>query len=427
MDLNEIFNNYVPQLSPEQTLAMAQFDVEKHGVFDKMIRKDKLVKKKSSLKDKDNKPIMVDTWEPVNRIGLSYQEQIVAIRTAFMNAHNATLTTETDDSELLAEIKRVRNKNKYAYKINQIANLVMSELQCAELWYLVDGKPKVHILSPSRGDLLKPVYDDFGDLIAVVRLFVRNDVNVTEIYDNDIIATWYDGVRQEDRSNFIGKIPIVLYEQKRPEWFNVQSLIERREILLSNFGDTNQYNGAPIIVAKGKIEGLSDKGDQGKVFQLGAEADMKYLTWDSAPDSIALESKTLEDLIYKLSSTPDISLDALKGLGLSGDALTRVMISGQLAAENKLFSGFGESMQRSVNLLKHILVTNDGFADEEVEIELEAFKFNDIDMLSKMLVASSGTTMSQESAVKMLATALGLDPKEEWERFQAENDLLIES
>jgi hypothetical protein len=51
--------------------------------------------------------------------------------------------------------------------------------------------------------------------------------------------------------NTIGKIPVIYYHQHLTEWHDVQPLIDRLEIIISNLADTNDYSGSPIVVAYG--------------------------------------------------------------------------------------------------------------------------------------------------------------------------------
>src|SRR5690606_11773903 len=66
------------------------------------------------------------------------------------------------------------------------------------------------------------------------------------------------------------KIPLIYFPQDdyRTEWADVQSMIDRLEELISNFADSNDYNGSPILVARGMIKSFSAKGERGKVLEM---------------------------------------------------------------------------------------------------------------------------------------------------------------
>lgn len=428
MDIDKIHEYYTPELTDAQVTAMKQFDPAQHDVMNPQIRRKKEVSKPTGLKNEQGDDVMTTVYEEVNRISIPMQKSVVSTRKHFMNLKNARLYSDLEDSKMLEEVRRVRRDNKYSFKVNQLATAVMSELQAGELWWLNENLDvKMRVLSPSRGDLLQPVFDLHGDLKAIVRLTTiidenNEEVELTEIYTDTVIRT-YVGDKFNDKVNKLGKIPIVYYSQERPEWFDVQSMIERTETLLSNFADTNDYNGAPITLAKGEITGFADKGERGKVISLEQDAELSYLTWEQAPESIALEIKELKEGMHKYSHTPDLSMEALKGQGLSGVAIDRVFIDAQLTAEDKLNGDFGECMQRSVNVCTAFLRLK-GIPDDNIIVECEPFRFDDLSVQIKNYIEMSGSTISQETAVMQTATLIGVDPSEEWDKVKKENDLL---
>ncbi|WGU71650.1 hypothetical protein QIU18_00385 [Capnocytophaga canimorsus] len=57
----------------------------------------------------------------------------------------------------------------------------------------------------------------------------------------------------------IEKIPVVYARQDEFETQDVDSLIDRLELLLSNFADTNDYHASPKIFTTGTINSWSKK------------------------------------------------------------------------------------------------------------------------------------------------------------------------
>lgn len=389
----------VGQKTPDIDVATKQYDVTGHDVFDEGLRKKKPVSKPSGQKDDQGKEIMTTTNEEVNRMGLPLQKLIVNRRVAFMNvgAMEIECKPKSDaDNKLLAMVKQCREDNKLKYRSKEIAKRMMSELQVAALWYSEDveagywgdAAPKatkrmrMRVLSPLLGDELLPVFNGLGDLVYFGRKYTTTpDVTAAEI-TADTIKTANDKIEHVDiyTTAFVakfektkegwdliekvpysyGKMPIIYYHQDRPEWADVQSVITRLETLLSNFADTNDYNGSPILVAKGKIKGFSAKGERGKVLELeGDNADIKYVTWQQAPESIKLEIETDLDFIYTCTQTPNISFKEMKGLGASpsGVAFDRILMDAHLAAQNKLDDTYGECAQRELNFLKSACIS----------------------------------------------------------------------
>lgn len=426
-EILKILSEYTPTQSLESQEAISQYNPNTHGVMNKTVRKDKTIYKPvldlngDPVIDHDGKVRAQASTVPVNRVPISMQKTIVSLRKYFMNLRGAVLYSDNDDSILLQEINKVRKKNKYAFKIEEIAERTMSELQAAELWWVnPEGEIKMRVLSPELGDLLLPIFDEFGDMKYFIRQYVVEEETLTDIFTrtenytfkgNELINSW---------TNAWNKIPIIYYSQDTPEWYDVQKIIERYETIISNLGDNNDYSGSPALIVKGQIEGFSHKSESGKVFQLEKDAEMSYLSNNQAPEAIRLELETLEQLMYKMSHTPDISIETLKGAGTSGTAFDRVFLDAQLSAESKLAGTFGESMQRSVNLVSAMVRSvNRGLPDDIIEIETSAYRFDDLETFVKNAVLLKGI-LSNETITKMMAGKFGIDETLEWERVREE-------
>ena len=175
--------------------------------------------------------------------------------------------------------------------------------------------------------------------------------------------------------------------------------IERLENLISNFGDTNDYNGSPILAATGEIKGFSAKGESGKVVELKEGAELKYVSWDQAPESTKLEIEKLEDFIYTCTQTPNISFEQMKGLGaVSGVAFERIMIDAHLKAKDMQNGIYGEGIQRRCNFLINaisILYTEcKGAGNLDVTPQFELFKIDDrVERVETLLKANGGKAL----------------------------------
>lgn len=450
-------------------VATKQYDTAQHDVFDENLRKKKDVSKPSGEKDTQGKDIMTTTKEEVNRMGLPLQKLIVNRRVAFMNVGNMEIDCKpvTDqDKTLLDMVQKCREDNKLKYRAKEIAKRMMSELQCASLWYSEDveagywgdlspkatKRMRMRVLSPLLGDELLPVFNGLGDLVYFGRKYTTTkDVTSVEV-TADVIKTASDKIEHVDiyTSEFVykfekadknwmlvskvahsyGKIPIIYYHQDRPEWADVQSVITRLETLLSNFADTNDYNGSPILVAKGKIKGFSAKGERGKVLELeGENSDIKYVTWQQAPESIKLEIETDLDFIYTCTQTPNISFKEMKGLGASpsGVAFDRILMDAHLAAQNKLDDTYGECAQRELNFLKSACVAINTTLLPSKNLQMTPkftlFRIDDQrDSIDNASVAFQGGIASLKTAVAM--AGLTDSNEDEVKAIQREKDTL---
>lgn len=127
------------------------------------------------------------------------------------------------------------------------------------------------------------------------------------------------------------------------------------EKLLSNFADTNDYHASPKIFTTGTILGFAKKGESGAIIEGEEGATAQYLAWQNAPESVKLEIETLLRLIYTITQTPDISFDAVKGIGaVSGIALKLLFLDAHLKVQDKM-EIFDDYLQRRLSVIQAYL------------------------------------------------------------------------
>jgi len=384
------------------------------------------------------------------KLVVRYQEKIVNMAVSFLFGDPAKLTLDNKEDkyqEIFALINDVWNKNKLDYFNKKLARRLFVETKVAELWYVIidDEKVKhikVALLCSKNGDEIYAHFNENGDLDAFTRRYKLEDIDEKTYEHVDIYTSdkMFYGVKKtewvvETKDNLFAKIPVIYYTQAEPEWTGVQSLINRIEMLISKgFADTNDYFGSPLLKIKGKVENAPEKGEVGKLLQFKGESnaegkieygDAEYLTWTQAPEAIKLEYNTLKDLIYSLTSTPDLSFSNVKGLTqTSGEALKFLFMDAILKAKDKE-EIFGEGLTRRVNLLKAILsVTNVKSKQVLEEINI-SIKFGDVlpksitELVKALSTARGGDAiMSQEEAVKQ--NPLVSDAEEDIKRMEKE-------
>jgi SPP1 family phage portal protein len=442
-----------------------QYLVENHAITDKAVRKDKLVTETRKNEMGEDVPYTAGIV-PVARLTLALQKKIVLTAAGFLGRPTMDASTEDEgEIRLLELMQKVWDDNKLDWKFMNISKKTMSEYHCAELWYAQDPEKgywngyqirpeaktlRMKVLAKSLGDDLFPIFDDYGAMIAFVRKYktLGDEGKEMEHVDLYTAESFYFARRENGKwmhanekgeyvsetrlaiPNFMKKIPVIYYFQPELEWQDVQVLIERLETKISNHADTNDYFDSPILLANGKIVSMSAKGDTGKVFELeGEKADMKYLTWDQAPESTRMEIENLIKFIHELTFTPDISFEAMKGLGaFSKVALDMFFIGARLKAAEKQ-EIFGESVQRRINFIKHFLGIVDPSLKAAQKLSIKP-KFNsflpidDQEQISTLNNAVKGGLMSIESAV--MQNPLLKDPKSELEKIRKEADEAFE-
>lgn len=454
--IKEIQKSTNPDIKVKYADSSKQYNPLAHVVFDETLRPKKTVKKPSGRKDAEGKEIMDTSYVDVARLSVPFQKLIVERAVSFLLNEGVKISNNAEsDTELtvVEMINKIYSDNKLDYRTRKIARILFSECEAAELWYIVEDmtiwrkllakiklasvkyKTRVRILANSLGDQLYPHFDPENDMDAFGRYYTVTDGDkAIEKFDlfTQFETRYYtkDGgdwkLEGAPVKNLIGKIPVIYYSQSYPEWHDVQGLIERFEKLISNFADSNDYFGSPMVKVTGKVTGFAEKGEQGKVIQLEQGADADYLTWDQAPDAIKLELETLMNLIYSCTQTPDISFAQMKNLGnLSGVALKLMFLDAHLKVFNKT-EIFGECIQRRLNLLKAIIgkVIAVKFEKDAENIEFwpefaPYLPSNETDLINMLSTATGAKPiMSQRSAVKI--NPFVDDPDTEMEEIEKE-------
>ncbi len=316
-----------------------------------------------------------------NKLPITKQKQIVRLATAFCVGGGVNIKLSNDNKEELQDafqlflkaIKRVKMDN-FNYKL---VKTLCKESKAAELWHIktvegIDGlkkELKVYLLSYENGDEFYPHFNNYGDMDAFIRKYViKNDngenVEKVVIYTAEKIVTII-GKEKTEAENPFGKIPVIYYDQLKPEWIDAQPLIERMETVLSKFSDTNDYFASPAVKSKGQVVSPPNKEDVGKWFEIEGEetpngieyGDVEYLVWKHSPEAVKFEVKTLMQFINNTTSTPDISFANMKEMNgnISGVALKMLFLDSTLKAIDKRQTVIDEGFQRRMNLLKTML------------------------------------------------------------------------
>ncbi|WP_343302857.1 phage portal protein [Chitinophaga niabensis] len=436
-----------PQPKKVPTETLLQLDPKEHDVMKPGKRKDKIKK----VEEEDG--TKTQTIVPVARLPIALQKLIVRRAAAFLCGNPITLVAQPDgddQSDFLELLKKVWDDNKLDYESLELAKKMMGETQCAELWYYVPAEPgywgegpnnkaknkmRVKVLAPSLGDLLYPVYDTTGDMIAFGRGFnIKVDQKDEEHFDLYTAERIYYGKKGptnwevKAEPNLFKKIPVIYWTQGVPEWYDVEELIGGLETVVSNTRDTNAYFASPMVVLSGQVSGLGDKEDQGKVIQTENGGEAKYLTWDNAPEATKFEYQNLKSLIFEMTDTPDISFEAMKGVNtFSGIALKMLFLGAHLKAAEKEGT-FGKGVQRRINFLKAGLVTINGNLEKASSMTIKPkFEYylpkNDQEAIEVLTTAvgSGKAIMSQEAAVRQ--NPLVGDAEAELEQMKEEGSL----
>ncbi|MES2133551.1 MAG: phage portal protein [Bacteroidota bacterium] len=384
------------------------YDPHTHRIItDRIHRRDKIVYYEIPNEyDSLGNPAMAFKVVPVTRLAVAFQKEIVDTAVSFSVGGKISLKCNPKQPEEVAVydgVTEIWRENKMSFRVKDIARRQYSETECAVIIYASQDEDggiedsgvalKTRLVSPAQGDTLYPLFNGLDDMIGFGIEYLTSDYRVAlDIYTKDVLYKFRDVgvsggfVKISELPLRYGKIPVAYFNQDESEWRKVQHLIERYEVSLSNLCDTNDYNGSPILFSRGIIKGFSDKGETGKIVEgEGDNADLKYLSWDNAPESIKLELNTLVQEIRVKTRTVDLSPEAIKGMGSapSGVAFDRMLIGPHMKGQDKRDGSLGEGLQRIVNIFKssYVLLINPG------AIELT---------LNQILICSALTILTNE-------------------------------
>jgi len=412
--------------------AFKNYDPKHHKINCRTETPDRLIKVPTDdIDPKTNEPIMANKIEKVTRISLAYQKLIVKTSAAFLTNGGVTLKPDKTDAkgeELFQLVQKTWKDNKLDYKNSDCAKTALSQLECAEIWYsekvldankkVVDGKMKVRFYKPSDGYSLIPVWDDNMDLIAFGLQYEDSKVQKSrymDLYDKEKIqyyintgSGWQARPDKPTVIHLYKKIPVILWLRDQSDWYDVQDLIDREEKVMSVYGDNNEYTGNPILFGKtDDTLSMPAKGESGKYIQGSGTSDMKFIERNGKPEPIIFEKDFLKEHIYSLTQTPDLSFEAMQGLGdISGAALERLLISAHMKAIEGHNGWYGETIQRRLNFLVSALASITPRLESAIDLSITPafglFKLEaDADRVDIALKASGNAQiMSHEEAIR---------------------------
>lgn len=375
-----------------------------------------------------------------NKLPLSYQRYINEISTFFLLAKPIIWRNagESDaEDEAFAEFEAILKNTRHYVGMREVKRLAGSETECAKIYHVYrnsDNKPAVRsvVISRSLGYTLRPLFDQYGDLIAFGYGYTSSIGDKTtehfNIYTSKAIykCVQNGGWQVTIESNEIGKIPVIYYRQVK-EWDGVEKLIERMEKIKSSESDANDYFSDPLLLVNAEVvSSLPDIDLSGRALQVeNPNSDAKYLEPPTALEMKKNERDSLRDDILTFSLTPDFTYENLKGLGtLSGEAIMRAMLPAFMKRDNRL-EIYDELLDREKNLILAIMrnVTHIRLRNQlnNIKIEFEfAQPFNDDSqtLWSALGKAVSDKVMSRYTAIDLIGIA---DTTEELARIDAES------
>ena len=431
-----------------------QYDVKKHDIFqDKHKYPDQCVL--IPITDEEGNPKLDSNgnerfrknYRALNRVGLPYQKRIVDIATMFQTAIPYKYTAE--ESPLFTAFKEVIKSNKMSFSDSKICTEVKRYTQVAELWYLEEQPNEKYgvksdfllyhkILSPETYTLY-PRFDDNNNLISFGVESTSKDgkKNIFQAFTAEKIYTFTteNGQTTNDiKDNIIGKIPVVLYQQEKPEWDAVQHLIEIAEVQRTYFSESNRKFGEPILMIAGKVQGKMSGGNTGgKVFEVKDGGNVQFVVPPNANESFNREMTMNRRDIHEFTHTPDLSDEFYTGKGnmLSGVGRKLAWLPAHLKVKDNE-AIFIPALQRRINIIlaflsKMYLPFEKELKDIDITPIITPFDIDDDTEMIRTLIEANGgkPLLSQRESMQRFGIT---DPESQLQQIKdEENDSLNEA
>ncbi len=341
---------------------------------------------------------------------------------------------ENDRQKEIAQyLERIFVRNRIDSVNNERLNMLFAGCEVLTLWYAVEQKNKVYgfdsplklrckNFSPMLGDSLYPLFDEYGDMIALSIGYRRKVANKTvsyfDAYTADNHYKWADNgsggwtLIEEDDISKIGKIPAVYMYRQTPIWEDTSKIVFEMEWSVSRNGNYLRKNSKPLfcVFADEEIrydnEG-NEKEEFKSVLQYPKGSTAGYVTWQQAIENLKFHITELRQSFFTQLQLPDWSYESMKANPMSGESRKQLFIDAQLKVQDE--SGrLLEFFDREVNVVKAFLKLMLG---EEYAGDIEALPVENVvtaftiteekDTISNLMLANGNKPiMSQRESIE---------------------------
>lgn len=349
--------NFMRDHSTASQQYLKDYNVESHEI---MSRKDKAIfdKKGNFLR-----------WKKRWKIPVPYQKFINEIALVFLYGRPVKWTQESEGTdEAFNSYKNLLKEIRFDAHVRECKRMAGAEGTAAILYHIYrddDGKPKLilNVLSKSNNDDIYTIKDQYKRLKAFAWGYSLTEAGNKTVYHVDIYTadTIYlckrssIGWEVQAIDNVVEKIPAIIFEQE-VEHDGAQPMINRVEAMGSTDADVNDQFANPAMVATADIlNSLPKAEEEAKLFILKNGGELRYLTYDNAPENKKNEYERLDKNILSKTFTPNVDFDNMKSLSdVSAKALKQMMMLAVIKAEKRKETHDGY-MTRASNLLLAIM------------------------------------------------------------------------
>jgi len=389
-----------------------------------------------------NKPRKGKEPYVVQKLPRAWQRYINEIALFFLLAKPIEwreVSPDENTEEAFKAYEEFLRETRFNTTIRQAKRKAGAEIESAKIYHIYqdkDGNPKVKVLviSKSDGYTLRPLFDQYKNMIAFAYGYsLKENGSTVEHFDiltPDVIYRCKKsgiGWEVEAYTNPTGKVLAIYYNQPK-EWEGAEERIKRDEYVDSKAGDVNEYFADPIAAATvDVIKSMADPETVGKLIRLNNEnSKFEYVEPPTSVEMKESEKKVLRDSIHMDTFTPDFTYENIRGSEtLSGNAQKQARILGYIKRDNRM-EIYDELVDREKNLILSIMMNvthplmREQLAKLKIEHEFaEPFDEDTNEKWKAIGTAYNDGIISLQTAVELIGVANAV---EEIERIKKEKE-----
>ena len=342
--------------------------------------------------------------------------------------------------EVAAYIENILTRNRIDSVNVERLNMLFAGCEVMTLWYATEDKNNIYgfdsplkfrcrNFSPMLGDELYPLFDEYGDMIAMsvgyTRKIGKKSVAFFDAYTAEKHIKYSneggDWAEVENEDITVGKIPCIYIYRPTPIWEDTSKTVYEIEWALSRNGNYLRKNSKPLFVVFADEEVRYDQeGNEKKEFksvlQYPKGSTAGYVTWQQAVENLKFYINELRSQFFTQLQLPDWSYEKMSQQALSGESRKQLFIDAQMKVHDesgRLLEGF----DREVNVVKAFLKTalpDSYHADIDalkVEIKITPFSITDTrETVDMLMVANGGAPiMSQRESTEEFGHSTDVD------------------
>lgn len=342
--------------------------------------------------------------------------------------------------EVAAYIENILTRNRINSVNIERLNMLFAGCEVMTLWYATEDKNNIYgfvsplkfrcrNFSPMLGDELYPLFDEYGDMIAMsvgyTRKIGKKSVAFFDAYTAEKHIKYSneggDWAEVENEDITVGKIPCIYIYRPTPIWEDTSKTVYEIEWALSRNGNYLRKNSKPLFVVFADEEvRYNQEGNEKKEFksvlQYPKGSTANYVTWQQAVENLKFYINELRSQFFTQLQLPDWSYEKMSQQALSGESRKQLFIDAQMKVHDesgRLLEGF----DREINVVKAFLKTalpESYQADIDtlrIETKITPFSINDTKETVDMLMVANGgmPIMSQRESIEEFGHSKDVD------------------